>query len=260
MHMGGEGHQFHAMDFLEYAYLQSGRETDAQKLIDEIRAMPAVKDMYGVGFDVRVYALTLFPARYDLELHHWADAAALTPPDGADAGDSGISYWAQAIGAARTGKIDQARTNLAQLQSIHRQLLANKKPGFAETVEQDRQEAGAWVAHAEGKNDEALTVLRKIGEKEEAEGDEPLAIPAREMLADMLLDLNRPQEALEAYQADLKFNPNRFDGLYGAAHAAELAGKSDEANTYYTELLHVCAGSNSDRPELSHAKQLVAQK
>ncbi len=259
MHMGGEGHQFHAMDFLEYAYLQSGREADAQQLIDEVKAMPAVKDNYGVGFDLRVYALAVFPARYDLELHHWADAAALSSPDGADSGDSAITYWAQAIGAARMGKIEQARTNVVQLESIHRQLLREKKPGSAEAVEQDRQEAAAWLAHAGGKNDEAIAALRKIAEKEEAEGEEPLAIPAREMLADMLLDVNRPQEALAEYETDLKFNPNRFDGLYGAAHAAELAGKNQKANTYYTQLLQVCAGSNSDRPELSHAKQLVAK-
>lgn len=260
MHMGGEGHQFHAMDFLEYAYLQSGREADAQRLIDEVRAMPAIKDMYGVGFDVRVWALSAFPARYDLELHHWSDAAALTPVDATDyRTDGAITYWAQAIGAAHTGKIEQARTNVVQLQSIHRQLLQEKKFGFAEAVDQDRQEAEAWLAHAEGKNDEALTTLRKIAEKEESEGAEPLAIPAREMLADMLLDMNRSQEALAEYETDLKFNPNRFDGLYGAAHAAELAGNNGKANTYYAQLLQVCAGSASDRPELNHAKQLLAK-
>jgi tetratricopeptide (TPR) repeat protein len=259
MHMGGEGHQFHAMDFLEYAYLQSGREADARRLIDEVKAMPVMKDMYGVGFDLRVYALAAFPARYALELHHWSEAAALSPPDDADPRDSAITYWAQAIGSARTGKIDQARTSVIQLQSIHRQLLHEKQPLFAEIIEQDGREAAAWVAHAEGKNDEAVAALRKIAEKEEAEGDEPLAIPAREMLADMLLDMNRPQQALAEYETDLKFNPNRFDALYGAANAAELAGNNGKATTYYAQLLQVCAGSTSDRPELSHAKQLLAK-
>src|SRR5258707_9418415 len=79
MHMGGEGHQFHAMDFLVSAYMQSGREADALKVIDEVKAMPAMKDMYGKGYDPRVYALVAFPARYALEMHHWAEAAALTP-------------------------------------------------------------------------------------------------------------------------------------------------------------------------------------
>jgi len=259
MHMGGEGHQFHAMDFLEYAYLQSGHEADAQKLIDEVRAMPAVKDMYGVGFDVRVYALALFPARYDLELHHWADAANLSVPDGADEADSAIVYWARAIGSARSGNAAQTRQNIAALAAIHKGLLG-KTRGYASVVDEDQKEAQAWLDHAEGRNDQALQALRALAEREEAEGDEPLAMPAREMLGDMLLDMNRPQEALAEYETDLKFNPNRFDALYGAAHAAEVAGKHDQANTYYSELLHVCAGSNSDRPELSHARQLVAQK
>jgi tetratricopeptide (TPR) repeat protein len=131
---------------------------------------------------------------------------------------------------------------------------------FAEAVEQDRREAAAWVAHAEGNNDEAIKALRTIAEKEEAEGDEPLAIPAREMLADMLLDMNRPEQALAEYEADLKFNPNRFNGLYGAARAAEMAGQSEKSNAYYAQLVKVCAGSNSDRPELGRAKALLAQK
>jgi hypothetical protein len=86
-----------------------------------------------------------------------------------------------------------------------------------------------------------------------------VAIPAREMLADMLLDMNQPAPALAEYESDLKFNPNRFDGLYGAAHAAELAGKNTDASGYYAQLLKVCNGAASDRPELSKARALVAR-
>ena len=212
-----------------------------------------------MGYDPRVWALVEFPARYALELHHWSDAAALQPVPDADLGDNAITYWARAIGAAHTGNLDEVRKDVAELESIHGQLLRDKKKYFAEAVDQDHKEASAWLAHAEHKNDEALKTLRAIAEKEESEGDEPLAMPAREMLADMLLDMQRPQEALAEYETDLKFNPNRFDGLYGAAHAAELAGKNDKANTYYSQLLQICAGSSSDRPELSHAKQLLAK-
>jgi tetratricopeptide (TPR) repeat protein len=260
MHMGGEGHQFHAMDFLEYAYLQSGREADAQHLIDEVKAMPEIKDMYGMDFDPRVSSLVEFSARYALELHHWGDAAVLELVPGAKTAENSVTYWARAIGAARSGKIEEARKDVAEIESIHKKLLQEKKKDFAEVVEQDRQEAAAWLAHAEGKNDEALKTLRTIAEKDEAEGNEPVAIPAREMLADMLLEMSRPEQALAEYETDLKFNPNRFDGLYGAAHAAELAGKNDKANTYYSQLLQVCAGSSSGRPELNRAKQMLAQK
>ena len=260
MHMGGGGHQFHAMDFLGYAYLQSGREADALRVIEEVKATPATNDnMYGMDFDPRANALVTFSARYDLEMHHWTDAASLAPVPGAKDGDNSITYWARAIGAARSGNITDARKDVAEIEAIRVKLTKQKK-GFAEAVEQDRQEAEAWVAHAEGKNDEALKTLRTIAEKEEAEGDEPVAIPAREMLADMLLDMNRPEQALAEYELDLKFNPNRFNGLYGAARAAELAGKSEKSNTYYAQLVNVCAGSNSDRPELSRAKALLAQK
>jgi tetratricopeptide (TPR) repeat protein len=261
MHMGGEGHQFHAMDFLGYAYLQSGREAEAQRVIDEVKAMPAKKDnMYGMDFDPRTDALVTFSARYVLEMHHWTDAASLPPVLGAETGDNAITYWARAMGAARTGNVADARKDVAEIEAIHATLLKQKKKDFAELAEQDRQEAAAWVAHAEGNNEEAIKALRTIAEKEEAEGDEPLAIPAREMLADMLLDMNRPEQALAEYEADLKFNPNRFNGLYGAARAAEIAGKSDKSNTYYARLVKVCDGSNSDRPELSRAKALLAKK
>ena len=80
------------------------------------------------------------------------------------------------------------------------------------------------------------------------------------MLADLLLELKRPEQALAEYQIDLRFNPNRFNGLYGAARAAEMAGKTDKANDYYAQLVKACAGSNSDRPELARAKSLIAQK
>jgi len=260
MHMGGGGHQFHAMDFLQYAYLQSGRDTEAQQLIDEVNAMPEMKeDMYG-DFDPHVYAMIVFSARYVLEMHHWSDAANLAPVPGASLRNTSFIHWARAIGAARTGNPAQAHKEAAEIDSIRTKLLRDKKTYSAEGARRDFEEAEAWANYADGKHDEALKALRAVAEKEEAEGDEPLAIPAREMLADMLLDMNQPVQAFAEYETDLKFNPNRFDGLYGAAHAAELADKRDQANTYYAQLLKVCDGSKSDRPELSHARALLAQK
>ena len=253
MGMGGEGHQFHAMDFLVYAYLQSGREAEAQRVIDEVKAMPAMKEMYDMGFDPRVYALAKFPATYALELHHWAEAASLTPVPGADEGDNSITYWARAIGAARGGNAAEARKDVAEIQVIHQSLLRKKKTSWAEAVDHSRQEAAAWADHAEGKDEEAIQTLRAIAENEESTGEEPEGIPAREMLADLLLEMKRPDQALAEYEADLKFNPNRFDGVYGAARAAEMAGKTERANTYYAQVLKLCDGSNSDRPEITRA-------
>jgi tetratricopeptide (TPR) repeat protein len=260
MHMGGEGHQFHAMDFLIYAYLQSGREVDAAKVIEETKVMPKVESMYGPDFDARTYALSEFPAVYDLELRHWSDAAELTTAKGALPGDRAITYWARAIGAARSGKLKQAHEDLQQIDDIRKHYVSEKKPGFADVVAQGYQEASAWIAHAEDRDDEAISGLRALADKNDKLGEEPAGIPAREMLADLLLEAKRPQQALAEYQTDLKLNPNRFNGLYGAARAAEAAGKQNDANEYYALLLKVCAGSSSTRPELNRAKELLAKK
>jgi hypothetical protein len=260
MHMGGEGHQFHAMDFLIYAYLQSGREADAAKVIDEVRSMPKMKSMYGSDFDPETNALTKFPAIYDLELRHWSDAMQLQVVPGALHGDQSITYWARAIGAARSGNLAQAHKDLEQIETIRKEFVAEKKPQYAEAVGEDYQEAAAWVMHAEDKDDEAIASLRALADKTDKLGDEPEGIPAREQLADMLLETKRPQQALVEYQTDLKLNPNRFNGLYGAARAAEAAGKQSDATEYYALLLKICDGSNSTRPELSRARELVAQK
>jgi tetratricopeptide (TPR) repeat protein len=251
MHMGGAGHQIHAMDYLIYAYLQSGREVEVQKQIDEVKALADAPDMHYGGGDERVYALTKFPAIYALELHRWKDAASLTPVKGASSFEEAITSYTRTIGNARGGNVASARKDLLKLQD-----LAKKD----DDVEILRQEAAAWIAHAEGKNDPALVGLRQAADEEDAAGSEQTAIPAREQLAEMLLELKRPQEALAEYEKALKFNPGRFNGLYGAAQAAEAAGKSEQAATYYAQLVKACEGSNSERPELNKARSLVAKK
>ena len=260
MHMGGEGHQFHAMDFLFYAYMQSGRDADAKALIEEIRAMPNKKDdMYGKGYDPHAATLAHLSALYPIEMHDWAAAAAVPPTEVAGTAEYSMIFWARAIGSAHLHKPDDVRKDIAQIERIYKKRVAEKSE-FAEAVEGDRKEAQAWLAFAEGKYDDAVEALRPIADKEDAVGDEPDGSPAREMIADILLEAKRPEQALAEYQTDLKLHPNRFDALYGAARAAEAAGKQTDATEYYALLLKVCDGSNSTRPELSRARELVAQK
>ncbi len=260
MHMGGEGHQFHAMDFLFYAYMQSGRDADAKGLIEEIRAMPNQHDdMYGRGYDPHAAALAHLSALYPIEMHDWSAAAALSPAKVEGTAEDSMIYWARAIGSAHLRKPDDVRKDIAAIESIHKKLAAEKSE-FADVVEHDRKEAQAWLAFAEGKDDAAVEVLRTIADKEDSVGDEPEGLPAREMIADILLEAKHPQQALAEYQIDLKLYPNRFDAVYGAARAAEAGGKQKDATEYYALLLRVCDGSTSTRPELSRARELVAQK
>jgi tetratricopeptide (TPR) repeat protein len=259
MHMGGEGHQFHAMDFLVYAYLQTGRAEDAGKIINQVRAMAPMHDMYGLGFDPRLFALSAFPASYALELHRWSDAAQLQVVEGASDTNHSYTYCARAIGAARTGNLEQARKEVTQLENLQRKLEANKKkkPGEYDTISGDLTIAKAWLAHAEGRHGDAVKMLRSIADKDEGEAQASEGIPAHEMIADMLLEANEAQDALAEYQLSLKNDPGRFDSLYGAARAAELAGKHDKAREYYSQVMKNCEGSKSERSELRHAREQI---
>jgi tetratricopeptide (TPR) repeat protein len=260
MGMGGEGHQFHAMDFLFYAYMQSGREADARALMDEVNKMPEMHDMYGVGFDPHLAAEATFAAMYPLEMRDWATAAALTPMDIPGTANDSFGYWAKAVGSAHLHQTEEVRKDVAAITVIHQKFVDQKKTFFAEGTESDLKQAQAWLAFSEGKYDDAVGILRPMAEKEETLGDEPQGIPSREMIAEILLEAKRPQQALVEYQADLKFSPNRFNGLYGAARAAEEAGKTTEANEYYATLVRVCDGGSSSRPELTRARNLLAKK
>ncbi|HEY1658893.1 MAG TPA: hypothetical protein VGG14_11140 [Candidatus Sulfotelmatobacter sp.] len=260
MGMGGEGHQFHAMDFLFYAYMQSGRDGDARALIEEIRAMPDKKDdMYGKGYDPHMAALAHLSALYPIEMNDWSAAASLSPMEVDGTAENSTIYWARAIGSAHLHKPEDVRKDITAIELIY-QKRVKEKSDFADVVDDDQKEAQAWLSFAEGKYDDAVEALRPIADKEDSVGDEPEGIPAREMIADILLEAKRPQQALADYQSDLKLHPNRFDGLYGAARAAEAAGKQSDANEYYAMLLKVCDGSNSTRPELTRARELVAHK
>lgn len=260
MHMGGEAHQFHAMDFLIYAYLQSGREADAIKVIDEVKTMPAM-NMGDMGRDMQAFAMSKFDAMYDIELHRWSEAAGLPVIAKAYPADRAYTYWAKSIGCARSGDLVGARKNLREIAGIHKGYVTRKKTYEAEDTDFLYQEASAWILLGEHKDDDATAMLRKAADHEDAVGGEQTSMPAREMLADMLLEMKRPDQALAEYKQDLKFNPKRFNGLYGAAQAAETAGQTSQAAEYYAVLVKTCEGSSSARPELAKAKQAVlAQK
>ena len=214
MHMGGEGHQFHAMDFLVYAYLQSGREADVERVIEEVKALPPMKDMYGQGYDPHAYALSKFPALYALELRHWTGRC----PD-SRARRRFRRQGDHLLGTGhRSGAVGKCHRKRRRTWPNWTHFVTNaeeQEAAWADVVEDAQKEAGAWVAHAEGKDDEAVKTLRAIAEDEESTGDEPEDIPARDMLGDLLLETKHPDQALTEYETDLKFNPNRFNGLYG---------------------------------------------
>jgi tetratricopeptide (TPR) repeat protein len=264
-HPSGEmymhGHELHAMHFLIYAYLQTGQDEAAKHVVEESRQIIASAPKTGDDMGMMEYygfASAHFPALYDLEMHHWSDAAALEPAAGISPDLQSITYWARTIGAAQQGDVEATRSNAQKFDATEE---ATRKTKYAYTLDGPdfpRGEVHAWLAFAEKKNDDALRQMREVADTQDKVGKREVDIPAREMLADMLLTLNRPTEALAEYESALKTDPNRFNGLAGAARAAEMAHQAKKANTYYAQLLKNCDdGKNSDRPELARAKTIV---
>ncbi len=259
--------KFHAMDYLAYAYLQSAQDKQARGVLDE---MIKIKRVEPETFKV-AYAFTAVPARYALERRRWDEAAKLPLPEGAlgtfpwqrFGWAQANTHFARAVGSARTGDVDSARREVESLVAT-RQALAEVKGGYdwAKQVEIERQVAEAWLAFAEGRREDALRLMGAAAELDDATDKHPVTpgaiLPAREQLGELLLELKQPAAALQAFETSLRTAPNRFNGLYGAARAANLAADRKKAKTYYAKLLALSRRADTARPEIAEAKAFLA--
>lgn len=255
MHLAESHYQTHAMDFLSYSYLQSGQEAKAREVIDHM------DHVIGASDDVKADHRAYLAARTALELHRWKEAASLPIP-AIRKNWQDTTFWARAIGAARSGDVTGAESDVKELtQLVADREKRSKKSGYNVSAEKatDLSEAEAWLSFAKGKSAEAIQELRAAADHQDKNGGESVGIPAREMLADMLLELKRPAEAIAEYKTVLKNSPNRFDGLLGAARSAQAAGDATVAQSYYAKLAEVSA-PGADRPELAEAKTYLAEK
>jgi len=259
------GNELHAKDYLIYAYLQRAQDREAQKAL-ETPPQGRADDPQYMNW---LYAMGTSPARYAVERHRWAEAAALTiPPNtfpgGRWAWTEANLHFARALGASHTGQTEAARRELQQLASLRDTLAQSKDNYWADQVDIQRETATAWITLAEGKREDALTQMRSAAEHEDRTDKHNVTpgviLPARELLGDMLLELNQPGEAMIEFEATLRTAPNRFNALAGAARAAKLSGDNAKAKTYYAKLLSMCEYADGDRPDLRDARSFVAQK
>ncbi|MGB7730764.1 MAG: hypothetical protein WBL50_22240 [Candidatus Acidiferrum sp.] len=252
-HKAEAHYQTHAMDYLNYSYLQSGQEAKARSVIAEM------DHVVGGDHESMEQHGAYLEARTALELHQWKEAANVKVPEiREDEQDS--AHWTRAIGAARSGDVAKAETEVKELaKSVTAREARSRKAGYVVSSEKatDLREAEAWLAYAQGKTEDALAELRAAMAREEKNGGESVIIPAREMLADMLAEAKRPSDALAQYKIVLKNAPNRFDALLGAGRAAEAVGDKSGAQTFYADLMKIC-GPGADRPELAEAKTVAA--
>jgi len=254
----------HALDYVVYAYLQTGQDKRARAVLEDLRAIPKAEPENFAA----AYAYAAIPARIALEQHRWSEAASLTPgtpsfPWEQFAWAQAITAFTRAVGAARTGDVAAARADAQKLDSYHASLVGAKQTYWAEQVDIQRQTAAAWVARAEGKNDEAVKLMRAAAAQEDATEKHPVTpapvIPARELLGNLLLEVNQPAQALLEFEASSQRDPNRLNGILGAARAAELSGDGAKAKALYARAVALCDKADGDRPELKHAKAVLAK-
>jgi len=261
--------RLHAMDYLAYGYLQTGQDGLAEKVLADL---DAIKRADPPVFSV-AYAATAIPARLVLERRRWDEAAELTLPDNVRnlaplenfQWAAAHVHFARAIGAARSGKAEAARTEVARLRAIEDALVIPAGAyDWRAQVAIERQVVEAWLARAEGRDDAALRIMRAAADLDDATEKHPVTpgaiLPAREQLGELLFELGRPGAALSEYEASLKRAPRRLAGLYGAARSAKAAGEPAKARDYFAQLIEVTSRADGIRPELNEARAFIARR
>ena len=267
---GQTAEELHATDYEIYAYLQIGEDHAAKQIVTSLPAIAARFDPNAIisgagGPSAAYFALAAIPARYALERQDWNQAAQLplrkTPFPYTDA----MTWFARGFAAARLGQVAQAYDSASALRKIRAQLLQADENYWARQVEIQQVAVAAWAALAAGNKEDALRQMKSAAELED--GTEKSAVtpgplaPARELLGEMLLQMNQPTQALEQFELTLKKEPGRFRTLDGAARAAQLSGNRDAAQKYFLELLTVCRRADQpQRSELIEAQQYILQK
>ncbi|HKV80830.1 MAG TPA: hypothetical protein VJP02_21955, partial [Candidatus Sulfotelmatobacter sp.] len=255
--------ELHATDYMVYAYLQTGQDNAAKRLVESAAGAfahfdPASPNTGAASPATAYFARAAIPARYCLERKAWFEAAKLetvsTPFPYTDA----ITYYVRGLAAVHLKDRAAALSSIESLKQMREKLMTMKEAYWANQVDIQRQEVSSWLAFADGDSQRAITGMRAAAAQEDQTEKSvvtpgPLA-PARELLAELLLELKRPTEALQEFEATLTKEPNRFRSLYGAAEAAKLAGDRHTAQKYFQTLLKVAArGDKPGRRELAEA-------
>ena len=255
---GKEGHdQLHAMDYLVYAHLQLAQDKKAQAVIDEMMTVTGFSETFIAG----PYALAASPARYAIERGDWKGAAALQVRPSPLAQVQAVTHFARALGAARTSQVDAAKADIAKLAEMRDKRREARDAYWPDIIDIQRQIATAWVLYAEGKHDEALKGLADAADAEDKTEKHPVTpgplAPARELYGVMLLERGMAKEALAAFEATLKKEPNRLGTYVGAAKAASKAGDGAKAKQYTAKVNALAKNADTSRPEVQELKTLT---
>jgi len=264
--IGAYSEELHGIDYLVYAYLQIGDNANAEQQYNLIKEM---KIFYPMTIIAAIYPITAVPARLALENKDWKRAANLKLQEIELSWDDfpwqeAIHHYAVAMGAVNTNDYKAVEQEIEILKKLHQNLIAqnNKmKEIQIKQVEIQIKTSQAWLSFRKNDLENGLALMQEAAEIERHTSTHPLSpgdvLPAIELLGDMLLELNKPEEALAAYEENLNERPNRFNGIYGAAIASKQSGDFEKATHYFNQLIELTKGINSERPEIKEAKAFI---
>ena len=245
----------HALDFMQYAYLQLGQDSKAKAVIEEAAQITKTIGPVSAGNTARAAV----PARYYLERQDWKGAAQLEPLGTPFPAAEAITHFARAMGAARSGDPAAAQVDIDKLKALREGLVKANQSYWAEQIEVQILGAQAWTAQAQGNKDEALKFMRAAADLEDGSEKhvamENRLYPMRELLGDMLMLHGQPAAALTEYEASMKNAPNRLRAYYGAAKAAEASGDRKKAGGYFGKLAQLTKNGDGSRAEIRESKQ-----
>ncbi|WP_339839925.1 hypothetical protein [uncultured Maribacter sp.] len=255
--------EVHAMGYLVYAYLQTGEN---KKAIEQYDYLKSFERIFPPNFKI-AYTAAAIPARIAVENKNWESASLLDLPQIPEMEwekfpwQQSLLHFAKALGSIHINNLIEADKELTLLKSYREELIGLNDSYKANQVAIQIEIIEAWVEFKSGDVEKALSQMRNAAEMESLTSKHPVTpgeiLPADELLADMLLKANRPSEALDAYELNLKRRPNRFNGIYGAALAAKESGNNEKAIFYFESLLDLTKDSNTDRPEIREAKEFL---
>jgi tetratricopeptide (TPR) repeat protein len=245
------------MDYLVYAYLQLGQDAKAKAVIDEMMTVAGFTETFLPG----PYALAASPARYAIERGDWKGAAGLPVRPSPLPHIQAITHFARALGAARSGHPEAAKADVARLAELRDTLRQAKDAYWSGQVDIQAQIASAWILDAEGKHDKALEAMSAAADAEDKTEKHPVTPgvpkPARELYGVMLLERGMAKEALAAFEATLKKEPNRLGATVGAARAAEAAGDKAKARDYFKKVVEIAAHADKTRTDVAEARSAL---
>jgi tetratricopeptide (TPR) repeat protein len=249
--------ELHALDYIAYARLQRCEDGKVKASVDQVNAITRTYSENDVAV---AYAVSAIPLRYALERHAWKEAAALRASDLAVRTPFAAAFveFAHALGQVRSGALDACRESLGRMQARRDETSDPRFAFFRRQIEIQMLAIKGLIAQAEGRTDEAIALVRYAADEDDALGKNPVSpgslYPIREILGELMQDLNRPADAQAAFERSLELNPGRFNALLGAGRAAETAGRQEAARDYYGKLLDLAKAGDGTRPELARVR------